>query len=248
MSYFFALFKLFYAKLALASFASDLSPFIYKKVSKGYLFIFGIICAIFMIGAGILIGISWQVPSLTKHQVENLAFTTIVQEADTTFFVTGYYDLDTTVRVKDDKTMWGISLGTTEVNLRVPGRVSYGFNIGQLKREDIQVLQGDTVLVLVPPMSIYSVEPYLEKMDMQTEVGWARLYAYSGQALEHQAMKRVPSQMRGVAENRLKTSKNTYKNTEKAIRRIVTPMLQSVGMTNPVVVVRPKMTITPSRK
>jgi hypothetical protein len=210
---------------------------------KIYGIVFGIILAVLLIVGGIFIGMSMKMPSLTSHQLQQLAFTTITQEADTTFFVTGYYDLDVTTRVKDNKTLWGISLGTNEVNLRVPGRVSYGFNIGQLKQDDVQILKGDTVVVRIPKVGIFSVEPYLNKMDMQTQVGWARLYAYSGQALEHEAVKRLPSEMRNVAENRLQTTKQPYQNTEKSLRRLLTPIFQAVGIAKPVIVVRLKESI-----
>lgn len=204
-------------------------------------FLFYLLLAAVLVVGGIVVGLSISPNKfqLTDHQVQSLVFATIQAEADTTVLVTGYYDLDVTTRVQDNKALWGISLGTTEVNVRVPGRVSYGFNMGQFSTNDIRIA-GNEVIVTIPPPEIWSVEPHLDQMQMQTEVGWARLQAYSGRALEQLAIRRLPEEFRRVASERMKSNNQPMKNTELALRKTLAPVLKSVGIENPVFVIQAK--------
>lgn len=200
----------------------------------------GLIFGIVLLLAGIYIGFSASNKmhaGLTDHQVRDVIMATIQVEADTTFLVTGYYDVDTTIQTKDDKTLWGISLGTTEVRLRVPGRVSYGIPVGKIRPQDI-VIQGQNVTITVPQPEIWSVQPDLQRMEVQTQVGWARLQAYSGRALEQAAFRKVPDELRHVAARSMQSGKTSVQNTEKALKRLLVPILTAAGVQNPTITIR----------
>src|SRR5690606_26185851 len=67
-----------------------------------------------------------------------------------------------------------LSLGTSSATVRVPGRVSYGFDPAQLTDRMIRV-RGDTIELEIPMVIVYSVEPDLALLDVETTTGWARL-------------------------------------------------------------------------
>ncbi|MBN8589757.1 MAG: DUF4230 domain-containing protein [Rhodothermia bacterium] len=200
------------------------------------------IVAILLLIIGLFVG--WSIRGfsfgLNNQQLREVVVSTLQVEADTTYLVTGYLGMEVTKKIVDEKTLWGIPMGTTEVQVRVPGRVTYGFPIGQLRADDIEI-NGQNITVYIPPVGVFSVEPELAKMDIQTKLGWARFQAFSGKHLEHRAIKSIPAEMRQIGEERLiKAESKASENTVKAIRRILVPVLSAAGMQNPQIQVRLK--------
>lgn len=208
---------------------------------KGRYILLGVAAIVLLISGSV---IGWSMRGITfglsSEQVREVVMRTLQVEADTTYLVTGYLGMEVTKKISDDKTLWGIPMGTTEVQVRVPGRVTYGFPIGQITSKDIEVT-GENIVVYIPPVGIFSVEPEMNKMDVQTKVGWARFQAYSGKHLEHKAIRSIPDEMRQIGEERLiKAEGKASENTVKAIRRILVPVLTATGMQNPTIQVRLK--------
>jgi hypothetical protein len=188
---------------------------------------------------GLLIGAwLWNTrPRVTEEVVRHAVVTTLQQEAPASFYVTGYLDLTATSIVENTKQLFpgtlGIDLGTTRATVRVPGRVSYGFDMRGLRPEAIHLRDDGVVEVTVPLLSIHAVEPDLSQLEVETSVGWARLYASSGRRVEQQALRFVQTALRQQAERHLATSSQPRINTAEALERLLTPVLEAAGMENP---------------
>jgi hypothetical protein len=118
-------------------------------------------------------------PRLSETDIRDVVYSTIQRESPESFLITGVLEVTATTRVENTRTLlpgvMGIDLGTTSATVRVPGRVSYGFDVRQLTPAMIRVLPGDTIEVTVPEPVLYSVEPNLEQMEVETQRGWLRL-------------------------------------------------------------------------
>ena len=75
-------------------------------------------------------------------------------------------------------------------------------------------------------------------MQVQTEVGWARLSAWSGRAVERKAIAYAQKALRTEAEKHLESSARPLINAEAAMSQLLTPVLQAAGIANPVVKLR----------
>lgn len=197
----------------------------------------GLVVTLCLIGVGLYLGMSVKErPGITEYDVRQMIITTIQQDADTSVFITGYLDLFVEIHLTDTKKIWpGLSLGTNEVDLRVPGRASYGFSLEDFSDGDVDYSGGDTVDVYLPDIGIYSVETDLENLDMRTDMGWARFYSYSGRRMEREALRQVPGKIRETAEKRLSDSDQPYEHTVRSVVALLTPVLKAGGLSNPVV-------------
>jgi hypothetical protein len=169
--------------------------------------------------------------------VREAVFTAIQQEADTAFVVTGYLDVVATTTAAETRFLFprivDLPLGTTRSEVRVPGRVSYGFELGQLDPNRISV-RGDTLDLFVPPLSVFAAEPRLTYLEVQTTVGW-RHFSPTGQEAERRAISLLGDALRRQGEAHLRDSIQPRINTAHAIRDMITPVLLSIGMANPMV-------------
>lgn len=187
------------------------------------------------------VALAWAVialrPRLTEEEVQAAVVTTLAEEAPASFLVTGTLTFATTVEGRSEKTMLpgllNLDLGTTSAEVRVPGRVAYGFDVRALRPEHIRFTEEGVVEVAVPALTVFSVEPELERAELQTEVGWARLHASSGQRMERLALERVRPAMREAAERHLARSESPRLNTATALARLLTPPLGAAGLASP---------------
>jgi len=97
-------------------------------------------------------------------------------------------------RTSEKRAIWGLlNLGTTEVRLKAPGnKVQFYIPIGQLEAEDFSFDRARRRIVIRVPApildrDIVEVQSDPAKIEVETHVGWARLSAYSGKALEAKA-------------------------------------------------------------
>jgi len=97
-------------------------------------------------------------------------------------------------RSSEKRVLWGLlNLGTTEVRLTAPGnKVQFYVPLRDLTAQDFTYQRAaKRVIVRVPaPMldrDIVEVQSDPSKIEVQTKVGWARLSAFSGKALEAKA-------------------------------------------------------------
>ncbi len=177
----------------------------------------------------------WEPFRISESEVREAVYAAIQQEADTSFLITGYIDVATTTRVENTPVLLpnvlGLRLGTTSVTVRVPGRVSYGFAASALRPEMIRV-HGDTVDFTLPPLAVYSAEPDLAAMEVETNTGWARAPARV-QETERQAIRQLSETLHRQGELHLQQTMQPRVNTARALQTMLTPVLRSAGMENP---------------
>src|SRR5690606_17382168 len=176
-------------------------------------------------------------PRLTEETVRTAVVTTLAEEAPASFFVTGTLTFATTVEGRSDKTLLpgllNLDLGTTRAEVRVPGRVAYGFDVRRLRPSDIRFTEEGVVEVAMPALEVFSVEPELERAEVRTDVGWARLHRSSGQRVEEVTLREVRPAMRASAERYLGRSESLRLNTAGALVHLLTPPLEAAGLPSP---------------
>lgn len=191
---------------------------------------------ILVLGAAVYFLTRFEAPRLTGADVRDALFTTIQREAPEAFLVTGRLELTATTRVENSKTLLpgllDLDLGTTRATVRVPGRVSYGFPVDSLRPEMVTLREDGIIEVELPALSIYSVEPRLSALEVETVRGWARLGSEED-AVERRAVAIVERAMRQQARAHLRTSYQSRINTARAMERMLTPALKGLGMESP---------------
>jgi hypothetical protein len=164
-------------------------------------------------------------------------YSTIQRESPASFLVTGALEVTATTRVANTRTLFpgivDIDLGTTSATVRVPGRVSYGFDVRELSPAMIRVLEGDTIEVTVPEPVIYSVEPNLEQMDVETQRGWLRLSQRTTEQVRGRAIQLVQQALRAQGEAHLRGSSQPRINTADALYEMLRPVLIAACMQDP---------------
>jgi hypothetical protein len=126
-----------------------------------------------------------------------------------------------------------LSLATVESTVRVPGRVSYGIDVAQIREDAIRVI-GDTVEIRVPDPRVYSVEPMLEEMDVQTESGWLRLRGDAREQVQQRAIALVQPALRAQATQHLADSEQPRINTAETLHELLLPTFRAAGIRQPV--------------
>jgi Protein of unknown function (DUF4230) len=200
-----------------------------------YAVVFGMLL---LLGVGIFVGYTLKMPQINTHKIQEEALTLITKESKASFLVTGKVDLVLEYTLSDKKEMMGLDLGTTQTEIRIPGEAFYGFSADKLTLKDFK-MQGDTLILFLPPTEVLTVSPNLAKMQMKTDVGWARLYKNSGRSVEQKALKSIPDRMKAKAVAYVQNSPNAQQNTKKAIEQLMIPLLRSNGVQNPKIWIAP---------
>jgi len=99
-----------------------------------------------------------------EEAVRQQVITTLQQESAEAFLVVGSLDIVATVEASSHKQWLGIDLGTTTARVRVLGRVYYGFDVRALQPTSIRLTTDRVVEVMLPPLTLYAVEPNLEAL------------------------------------------------------------------------------------
>jgi hypothetical protein len=178
-------------------------------------------------------------PRLSETDIRDVVYSTIQRESPESFLITGTLEVTATTRVENTRTLlpgvMGIDLGTTSATVRVPGRVSYGFDVRQLTPAMIRVLPGDTIEVTVPEPVLYSVEPNLEQMEVQTQRGWLRMSQRTVDEVRERAIQLVQQTMRQQGQAHLHGSSQPRINTADALYEMLHPVLVAAGVENPTI-------------
>ncbi len=187
---------------------------------------------------GIAVFALWSLwPRLTEEHIQETIISTLASEAQESFYVTGTLTFSTTVEERSEKLflpgILNLNLGTTTAVVRVPGRVTYGFDVRDLQAEQIRYLEDGVVEVDLPSIKVFSVEPELENVEIETEVGWARLHRSSGQETEQRALQAIRPAMRATAEAHLARSESPELNTAEALVRLLSAPLEAGGVSSP---------------
>ncbi len=176
-------------------------------------------------------------PRWDETVVRRSVITTIQSEAPASFYVTGTIQLTATSEVEDTRVLLPnllpLNLGTTRATVRLPGLVAYGFDASDLKPTHVDVEDEGIVRVTLPALRVFSVEPNLNAMEVQTDVGWARTYAGSGQAATQEAIRLAQDILRHQAESHLEASSQPRINTAEALRDLLAPILVAAGVEDP---------------
>lgn len=190
--------------------------------------------------ATILLFPRFRAPVLTERVTAEQLHAAVQREADTTFVISGYLEVVATVRSQDTRVLLpdllNLPLGTTRATVRVPGRVSYGFNLASLSPQMIRV-RGDTVEVDVPEVTIFSTEPDLARLEVETTTGWARR-PVTAQEAERRAVQLLTSALERQGAAHLASSSQSRVNTGRAVQALVGRTAAGLGMQRPVVRVR----------
>jgi hypothetical protein len=176
-----------------------------------------------------------QPPRLTETQVREAVWSALHEERDTSFVITGYIDITATTQVADTRVLFpgilNLPLGTTRATVRVPGRISYGFDPGLMTPEMIRVF-GDTIEVELPDLAVYSTEPDLSRLDVETTTGWAR-FRVTAQEAERRAVQQLNDALRAQGESYVRSAVNARVNTATTMRTLLDPPLRSLGIEEP---------------
>lgn len=195
-----------------------------------------VLCAVL---AGLLAWTLLRGPGrLSETAIRAAVVSTIEREAEASFLVTGTLDVGTTAETRSTTTvlpgLLNMRVGSTDVTVRVPGRVAYGFDVRGLAPQDIRVLEDGTVEVRLPPPSVFSVEPDLERAEVRAAAGgWERLSREPERRTTAMALQQVRPAMREQAEAYLARAEQPRLNTAEALARMLTPPLVAAGVREP---------------
>jgi hypothetical protein len=175
-------------------------------------------------------------PRITSEKVQDVVFTTIQREAPASFYVTGFIDVVAGTTVTNTNVLLpgllDLSMGKTTATVRVPGRLSYGFNVAGLKRDNIRVRDDSIIEVTLPQLSLYSTEPNLSQLEIQTSRGWLRTEA-TQKKVTTRALDLLQTALRRQGEQHLRQSVQPRVNTAAALEKLLTPALRAAGINRP---------------
>jgi hypothetical protein len=208
--------------------------------------------------AGILIGalvvgtaVLWWARTAPEARVRRTVMTTIQSEAPASFLVTGTLELHVTVQIDSsayltpdwltfvlDQAQPGLLAllqGRAQTQVRVPGRVSYGFDVRALEPEMIRVQEAGVVAVDLPALSVHSIEPSLERLRVRSSTeGWMQVFSSRvPSAVREQALGGVREAFRAQAQARLQSATQPKVNTARALKAMLTPPLRAAGLDSP---------------
>ncbi len=191
-----------------------------------------------LIAATIIAIIVWRMrPRITDEVVDGMVTAAIQQEARAAFLVTGYLDINAQAKIENTMRLLpgllNLSVGSTSVTARAPGRVHYGFDVKEITADRITLMEDGIVEVVVPEPTVYSVSPDLERLEIETSVGWTRLTDNSRTEVRDRALGLMQQNMRAQAVNHLRTSDQPSVNSADAMYALLRPVLQAGGMKNP---------------
>lgn len=209
------------------------------------------------IGAGILIGlvlavgvVLWQ-QGPSDARVRRTVITTIQDEAPASFLVTGTLEMSITVEVdsaqyltpawltfiiqQTQPSVLSLLQGSSQTQVQVPGTVSYGFDVRDLTPSMVQVEDDGLIVVDLPALSVYSVEPDLSRLKVRTESsGWMRvLSSEAHEEVRQQAFSAVKGAFQEQAERRIDSATQPRVNTARALEAMLTPPLKATGIDAP---------------
>ena len=170
---------------------------------------------------------------LTEDEVRSVVRTGIESEAAEGFVVTGR--LSSTLEGSSAR-RWRVRLldietGRSEVSVRVPATMTYGFSLDDFDADAIRFREDGTVEVVLPPLSVFSVEPELERAEVDIEVsGQARLTPSMTERTVQQTLRRVRPALRRQAEAHLGSSSQPRVNSARTLRRVLSAPLEAAGV------------------
>lgn len=189
-----------------------------------------------VLALGLGLGSLFERTRISDQVIRDALFATIQRESPEAFLITGQLQVTATTRVENSRVLLpgliGLDLGTARATVRVPGRVSYGFPADSLKPEMVRLLEDGTIEIELPTLAVYSAEPDLAGLEVETERGWARLGSVEDE-VERRAITIVESAMRRQGLAHLRSSYQPRINSARALERMLRPALAGLGMEQP---------------
>ena len=121
-----------------------------------------------------------------------------------------------------------IEVGSARVGVRVPATMTYGFSLDDFDADAIRFREGGVVEVLLPPLSVFSVEPELEDAEIDIDVtGTARLSPEMTERTVERTLRGVRPALRTQAQAHLRDSDQPAVNSARALRRVLSAPLEA---------------------
>ena len=184
----------------------------------------------------VALGVLWVYSGgtrISERTVQTTVLTTLQSEAPQEFLVTGALTSSATAtgRSRLQVRVLDIPVGQTRVRVQIPGRMTYGFDLGDLRAEDIRFDPAGVVEVRLPPLRVEAVEAILEEanVDVQT-TGTDRLGAEAVRSTVERAFREVRPALRRQAEDHLERADQPRVNTARALRRMLSTPLEAAGV------------------
>jgi hypothetical protein len=202
-------------------------------------------------GVVVAIILIWWLGGPSQATVQRTVVTTVQQETPASTLITGQLSMSTTVEVDSTSSLtptWltsvirtaqpqliPLTLGTASAQIRVPGTVSYGFDVRNLTSDMIRLVDDDLVEVRLPELNVQSVEPDLRRIEMQTaSSGWMKMFTGDmEEEVRRNALSQVQEAFRTQAEARLNSTNQPGINTARALQAMLTPPLRAAGLDRP---------------
>lgn len=191
-----------------------------------------------LFGSGLGVWLAWRsATTLSEERVRQTVVATLQREAPAAFVVSGTLDLTVTATVSNTRyfmpDLLDMELGTIESEVRLPGRVSYGYDLHGFGERDVRIGEDGVVEVRLPALEVHAAEPQLDAMQVRTDVGWTRLFPDRRAEIERKAMVFAQDMLREQARDHLETSAQPRINTAEALVRMLRPALEAAGMAEP---------------
>ena len=171
--------------------------------------------------------------AVTEEDVDAAVLTALQSEAAEGFVVTGRLtsSLSGQSARRQRLRVLNIETGRSTVRVDVPATMTYGFSLDSFDADDVRFREGGLVEVTLPPLSVFSVEPELERANVDIEAtGGARLSPAITERTLEQTLRRVRPALRAQAEAHLRDSSQPRVNSARALRRVLTPPLEAAGV------------------
>ena len=202
--------------------------------------------AIFVLGiaiAAVVVLALREIPGFSpaEERLERVVVATLQREAAERFLITGRLDLTASVQVTNTRVLLpdllDLNIGSARARVRVPGSVSYGFDVSALSAQDIEIRDDGAVVVAVPDLEVYAVDPDLSRLEVETRSGWLRLDD-AEKKVTQEALRHLRSGLERQATAHLHDSVQPRMNTATALEALLEPVLTAAGIENPQVQVR----------
>ena len=227
------------------------------------------------LGIGLLAGLAlavgvmvWWSQGPSEERVRRTVVTTVQEEAPASVLVTGTLTIQVRVTIDSAQyatpdwlsyvlkysqpTVLTMMEGRSTTTVRVPGRVSYGFDVRALEPRMIAVEDDGTIAVDLPDLSVRGVEPDLARIEVKTSTeGWMRVFPSEVRTeVRKRALAGVEEAFRTQAERRLKDATQPRVNTARALEAMLTPPLKAAGVDRPRFRMRigPQLMLTPDEE
>jgi hypothetical protein len=174
----------------------------------------------------------------SEQVVSATVFTTLQKESAQQFLVAGKLEINTTITTKANTAFnpFGLHrfvIGQTDVELIVPGEVSYGFNLSGFSQKNITYnAETETVTITLPEVTVFSAESWMERAQLHTvKKGSLQYLRDNPEKLAREAgYSRTRFALRAQAVEHLRTNDQPRTNAVLAIRKILEPAFQAAKM------------------